>query len=110
MHKEVAYSSDIPHSSCLCEVCENALLLVKGINSSDINKSSDILLSIAHSLVETQACDSTSKDCMHGNCPEFLKPGLLLSDVKADVDLISFLQWQRAEKKIVKVKQCHSVK
>ena len=32
MHKEVAYNSDIPHSSCLCEVCENALLLAKGIN------------------------------------------------------------------------------
>ena len=33
MHKEVAYNSDIPHSSCLCEVCKNASLLAKGINS-----------------------------------------------------------------------------
>ena len=42
---------------------------------------------------------------MLGTCPEFLKPGLLLSDFKADADLISFLQWQRVEIKIVKVKQ-----
>ena len=34
MHKEVAYNSDIQHSSCLCEVRENASLLAKGINSS----------------------------------------------------------------------------
>ena len=75
IHKEVAYNSDIPHSSCFCEVCE------------------------------TRTCDSSSKNCMLGNYPEYLKLGLSLSDFKADVDLISFLQWQRVEKKIVKVNQ-----
>ena len=45
---------------------------------------------------------------MLGNWPECLKPWLLLSDFKADVDLISFLQWQRVEKKIVKVNQTMS--
>ena len=52
MHKKVAYNSDIPHSSCFCEVCKKASLLAKGINSS-LN-SSDILSSTAHDLVETQ--------------------------------------------------------
>ena len=51
MYKEVAYNSDISHSSCLCEVCENASLLAKGINSS--LKSSDILSPTTHDLVET---------------------------------------------------------
>ena len=103
MHKEVAYNSDIPHPSCLCEVCGNTSLLMKGINSS--LKSSNILLPTAHDLVETHTCDLSSKDCMLGNYPECLKPGLSLSDFKADVDLISFLQWQQVEKKIVKVNQ-----
>ena len=103
MHKEVAYDSDIQHSSCLCEVCKNASLLAKRINSS--LKSSDILLLTAHDLVETQACDLSSRDCILGNCPECLKPWLSLSNFKADVDVISFLQWQRLEKKIVKVNQ-----
>ena len=48
---------------------------------------------------------SSSKDCMLGNWPECLKAGVSLSDFKADVDLISFLIWQRVEKKIVKVNQ-----
>ena len=39
------------------------------------------------------------------NCPECLKPELLLSDFKPDVDLISFSQWERVEKNIVKVNQ-----
>ena len=78
MHKEVTYNSDIPHSSCLCEFCENTSLLAKGINSS--LKSSDILSPTARDLVETHTCDSCSNDCMLGNCPECLKPGLWLSE------------------------------
>ena len=100
MRKEVAYNSDIQHSFCLCK---NPSLFAKGINSS--LKSSDILSPTAHNLVETHTCDSSSKVCMLGNCSECLKPGLSLSNFKADVDLISFLQWQQVEKKIVKDNQ-----
>ena len=74
-----------------------ASLLAKGINSS--LKSSDILSPGVHDLVETHTYDSSSKDCMLRNCPECLKPGLSLFDFKADIDLISFLQWQRVEEK-----------
>ena len=51
MHDEVACNSDIPHISYLCEVCKNAPLLAKVINSS--LKSSDILSPTAHELAET---------------------------------------------------------
>ena len=68
-------------------------------------KSSDILSPTAHDLVETHTCDSSSKHCMLGNCPVCLKPGLSLPHFKADVDLISFLQWQLVEKKTAKVNQ-----
>ena len=90
MHKELVYNSDIPQSSCLCEVCENASLLANGINPS--LKSSDKLLSTPPNLVEIHTCDSTSNGCMLGNCRECLKPGLSLSHFKAQVDFISFLQ------------------
>ena len=51
------------------------------------------------------------KGCMLGNCPECLKRGLSLSDFKAYVDLISFLQWQRVEKRSSKlIKQGYSIK
>ena len=72
MHKEVAYNSDISHSSCLCEVRENASLLANGMNSS--LKSSDTLLPTAHDLLKTDKGDSSLKNCMLGNCLECLKP------------------------------------
>ena len=103
MHKELAYNSDIPHSSCLCEASEKASLLAKRINSS--LESSNILSPTAHDLVETHTCGSSSKDCLLGNCLECLKPGLSISDFKAYVVLISFLQWQQVEKNIVIVNQ-----
>ena len=87
----MAYNSGIPHSSCLCKVCENASLLAKGI------KSSDILSPTAHDLAEKHTCDLSLKDCKLGNCPKCLKPGLSISDFKADVHLISFLHWQQVE-------------
>ena len=67
----------------------HASLLAKGINSN--LKLDDILSPTAHALVETHTCDSSSKDCIFGNCPGCLRPELSLSDFKADVDLISFL-------------------
>ena len=57
MRKEVAYNSDIQHSSCLCEVYKKASLLAKGINSS--LKSSYILLPTAHDLVKIHKCNSS---------------------------------------------------
>ena len=51
-------------------------------------KSNDILLPNAGNLVERHTCYSSSKDYMLGNYQEYLKPGLSLSDFKADIDLI----------------------
>ena len=53
----------------------------------------------------THTCHLTSNDCMSGNCPECLQPGLLLSDLKTDIDLIFFVQWLWVEEKIVRVNQ-----
>ena len=53
-------------------------------------KSTAILSPIVHDLDEKHTCDSSSEDCMLGNCPECLKPEQLLSDFEADVDLVWF--------------------
>ena len=59
-HKQYIFNRDIPHSSCLCEVCENACLLAKGIN-----KSLGVTLPTnPHELVERYSCDS-SNACMN---------------------------------------------
>ena len=33
-HKEYSYNKNIPHGSCLCDICENCTLLAKGLNTA----------------------------------------------------------------------------
>ena len=81
-HKELAWHDQIPQSSCLCELCQNAVLLAKGINSSQKSN--------VHDLVEA-----------NGLC---LTSNLSLSDFDEE-KTISFLNWQRVDKNIAKIHQ-----
>ena len=80
-HKDVAYNSKIPHSSCLCEICKNASLFAKGVNA---NLKQGCLLLNAHELVEMRACSSSFKDCMVRDCNQFLKPRLSSLEFKEE--------------------------
>lgn len=59
----VAWNDQIPQSSCLCELCENAVLLAKGIN---LSLKSKILATNVHDLVESNSCDSSGDVCIVG--------------------------------------------
>ena len=63
--KQYIYNKDIPHASCLCEICENVCLLAKGISKSLKN---DGLPVNPHDIVEEYACDTSSRSCMFGEC------------------------------------------
>ena len=90
-HKELAWNDQIPQSYCLCELCENAVFLAKGINS---NVKSKILATNVHDLVEANACDY-----MVGECELCLTSNLSSSDFDEEKTTISFLNWQRVDKK-----------
>ena len=75
-HKELAWNDQIPQSSCLYELCENTVLLAKGINSSLRSK---ILATNVHDLAEANACDSSQYVCMVGECELCLTSNLSLS-------------------------------
>ena len=75
--KQYVFNKHIPHHTCLCEICENASLLAKGLNKS-IKAG---LPTNAHEIVEANSCDSASSMCMLGLC-------VLCSD-PADVSLNS---------------------
>ena len=87
-HKEVAYNSKIAKyllSSCLCEISENASLFAKGVNA---NLKQGCLLLNAHELVEIRACSSSFKDCIVGDCNQFLKPGLSPLEFKEECTIM----------------------
>ena len=57
------FNKKIPQASCLCEICENVVLLSKGIHSSLQME----LPSNAHSIAEKHSCNSHSKAYMMEN-------------------------------------------
>ena len=56
------YTTDIPQSSCLCEICENFCFVAKDLNKKI--KSCNMVPTDPHSLAEKCTCDSSSKTCM----------------------------------------------
>ena len=64
--KEYVFHKNIPHYTCLCETCENAVLLAKGLGHAC---KSQHVPSDPHSIVEFYSCND-SKACMMNLCDE----------------------------------------
>ena len=65
-HKEYVYNTDMPHVSCLCEICENSLLLVRGLNKQ--KKFKEKLPNNPHDLNQRFSCNSDEEECMLEKC------------------------------------------
>ena len=63
--KQFYYNNKIPHSSCLCDVCENASLLAQGIARKGVD---GVVPTNPHEIVEKFSCDSSNNECMSGEC------------------------------------------
>ena len=112
-HKEYCYNKDIPHTSCLCEICENCVLLAKGLNGRLVEP----LPTNPHDLVETFCCNSDEPNCIHDMCPlccvDNAVNALLLNLSSSESDDsnndsqssgVTYFAWQSVEKRITKSK------
>ena len=64
-NKLYIYNKNNPHATCLCEICDNAVFFIQGLNQSlpkELN-----LPSNRHGIVEKFSCNSDSPDCMNLN-------------------------------------------
>ena len=66
-HKQFVYQRNIPATSCLCEICENASLMGKALNRLKDIKGHP---TIAHGIVEKCCCNSAQDECMQTTCEE----------------------------------------
>ena len=119
-HKQFVYQRDIPASSCLCEICENASLMGKALNRLKDIKGYPTMV---HDIVEKYCCNSAQDECMQGTCEEcrfdniynqFKDEGnsseensLASSDEEneesdVDEDFVTYQLWVREEGKIKK--------
>ena len=105
-HKQYIYNKRIRYNTYLCEICENTVLLSKGIArvfSSNIPTN-------PHIIEEHYSCDSDAAECMLGQCDRCNDHGLkpedlekILSAGHSDSDTekrefdrtVSFYEWKR---------------
>ena len=71
-HKQYIYNIRIPHNTCLCEICENTVLLSKGI----AREFSSNIPTDPHTIAEHYSYDSDAAECMLGQCDECDDHGL----------------------------------
>ena len=86
VHKQYIYNSKIPHNTCLCEICENASFLGKGLDngSKRVQIPTD-----PRGIVERYSCDDEAKDCMLGNSDAFQSHGLSETDFLTESNVSS---------------------
>ena len=71
-HKQYIFNKNVPHNACLCEICENTVLLSKGISSiASVQIPTD-----PHTIVEHYSCDSSLTECMQSRCDKCKNHGL----------------------------------
>ena len=113
-NKQFVFNNKIPHTSCLCETCENVVLLAKWLNKT---LKECQLPDNPHDLVERYSCSSDSKLCMFDQC-EKCSSGKLCeapssiatnscsesgSESDDDESLVSFYRWETPEKHVKKL-------
>ena len=64
-HKEYCYNQNISHGSCLCEICENCVLLGKGLNTRLLCP----LPTNPHELINRFLCNVQEINCVMDRCP-----------------------------------------
>ena len=63
--KQIILQKDIPETSCLCEICENASLMAKAVS-----KRRNAHPTNAHDIVERYSCDCKNISCITNDCAE----------------------------------------
>ena len=79
-HKEYYFNKSILHGSCLYEICENCLLLAKGLNK----KLKDPQHAKSHNLFEKFACNLEAFECALNHCQGCCSNELYFSPKKMD--------------------------
>ena len=107
-NKQYIYNKRIPHNTYLCQICENTVLLSKGISrvfSSNIPTD-------PHTIADHYSCDSDAAESMLGQCNECDDHGLKPEDFEktlsaghSDSDseerefdrTVGFYEWKRGD-------------
>ena len=88
-NKQYIYNKNIPHATCLCGICKNAVFFIQGLNKSLPNELN--LPSNPHDIVEKFSCDSNNQDCMNSECNNYKLPEKIAESRAFETDDISMI-------------------
>ena len=87
-NKQYSYNKNIPHVTCLCEICKNVGFFMQGLNQSP-PKELNLQLN-PHDIVEKFSCDSNNQDCMNSECNNCKLPEKIAESGAFETDDIKF--------------------
>ena len=90
------FNEDFPQASCICEICENLILLAKSMCPI----LTLLIQTNIYILVESHSCDSSSKSSMYSACDKCCDARLKVKDFKDVCTEIQYYQWKRVDKKV----------
>ena len=121
-HKQFINNKNSPHTSCLCDTCENCVLLTKGLNACK-RRFPQRIPETPHDIVENYSCNSTEKSCMFDECTECSQGKVIDVDVEksqssssdsdsdSDSDIeVNFYKWETPDKHVMKARISLSLK
>ena len=102
-NKQYIYNKNIPHATCLCEICENAVYFMKELNNWLPNRSE---MSInPDDIAERFSCDSSFDVCMYSNCDECgsHQGDEIIREGQFDGDGVVYYEWKNINGRVQKV-------
>ena len=100
-NKQYIYNKNIPHATCLCEICENAVYLMQ-----DLNKCLPKELHLPtnpHDKVEEFSCDSDNEASMNSKCNICKLPEKIPESGGFETDDINIEDWKLVDRRAQKV-------
>ena len=94
------YNKNISHATCSCEIFENAVFFMQGLNKSLPNEH---LPSYSHDIVKKFSCDSNSQDCMNSECDIFKLPKKTVESGVHEADDTKFDEWRQVDRRLQQV-------
>ena len=106
-HKEHCYNQNIPHGSCLCEICENCVLVAKGFNTRLLYP----LPTNPYELIERFSWNLQEIDCIMDRCPTCCVAEIELQIQPSDSsdspdenedEQVVYFTWKKVDKRVTK--------
>ena len=100
-NKHYIYNKNIPHATCLCEICKNAIFLTQSLNKNPPKELN--LPSNPHDIVEKFLCDSNNQVFMNWECDNGKLPEKIAERRAFETDDIKFDKWRQVDVMVQKV-------